>query len=488
MIQKSHTFPKIMNMLSDALLTLLAYYAAVGLRFEVLDGVESVPMTQGRVMLVIVLYCFAVVFGYFCFNLYGRHQYIRRGTGVATILSVTAAGVLLLIAVFFLLRIIDFSRWTLAFFWLFSCVFLIAKHELVTQIAARLARDGRNLRHVAVVGDGFLAHQFMRDTEKYPEMGVVVDGYISAVEKPELGRRLGSYEELSEVLEEYHIDCLVVALEAHETVFMRDILTIAEKEGTRIELIPFYNEYMPTHPAIEVIGSTKMINLRSTPLDSIGWACVKRAMDIVGSSLIILLTSPLMLLTAIGVKLSSPGPIFFKQERVGKDKKPFQMLKFRSMRTDIDHTGWSTDSDPRKTKFGSFIRKFSIDELPQTFNVLVGQMSLVGPRPELPRYVRQFKEDVPLYLVRQQIRPGMTGWAQIHGLRGDTSIEDRVKYDIWYIENWSFILDIKILLKTVFGGFMNTEKLQTAADPAATEAPEAEAAAAEEKEETAAAL
>ena len=164
-----------------------------------------------------------------------------------------------------------------------------------------------------------------------------------------------------------------------------------------------------------------------------------------------------MIIIAIGVKLSSPGPIFFSQERVGLGKKPFKMLKFRSMRTDVDHNGWSTDRDNRKTKFGSFIRKFSLDELPQLFNVFVGQMSLIGPRPELPFYVAQFKEEVPLYLVRQQIRPGMTGWAQVNGLRGDTSIEERVEYDIWYIENWSFLLDLKIIAMTAIG-FIKPDK------------------------------
>ena len=135
------------------------------------------------------------------------------------------------------------------------------------------------------------------------------------------------------------------------------------------------------------------------------------------------------------------------------------MIKFRSMRTDIDHSGWSTQDDPRKTKFGSFIRKYSIDELPQFFNVFIGQMSMIGPRPEIPKFVYQFKEEIPLYLVRQQVRPGITGWAQVNGLRGDTSISDRVLYDIWYIENWSLGLDIKILFKTAFGGFMNEEKM-----------------------------
>ena len=458
MIQKNQAFPKLMNTLSDVLIILLSYFAAVHLRFDVLDGVVTVSHTGGRVLGIVIAYSVLITFVFFCFNVYD-HRHFRRNSRTIRVLAVNFVGVLALTAVFFALRIVDFSRWTLVFFWLFSNILIIGKHKLIRLIEQRRRSSGHNLRHVAVVGNGSLAAQCIRDIADDPELGIVVDGYISAVEKPGLGVCLGSYEQLEEILIEHKLDCLIVALEAHETHFMRDILALAEKEGTRVELIPFYNDYLPTHPSIEAVGQTKMINLRATPLDDVGWASIKRAMDIVGSLVIIILTSPLMLFTAIGVKLSSPGPVLFKQERVGKDKEPFMMLKFRSMRTDIDHTGWTTDKDPRKTKFGSFIRKFSIDELPQAFNVLAGQMSLVGPRPEIPRYVRQFRDEVPLYLVRQQIRPGMTGWAQIHGLRGDTSIEDRVEYDIWYIENWSLRLDITILLRTVFGGFMNTEKL-----------------------------
>ena len=169
-----------------------------------------------------------------------------------------------------------------------------------------------------------------------------------------------------------------------------------------------------------------------------------------------------MLIVAIGVKVTGgPGGVLFKQKRVGLNKKDFTMLKFRSMKeNDEEETAWSTDEDPRKTKFGSFIRKFSLDELPQFFNVLVGDMSLVGPRPEIPFFVDQFKEEIPLYLVRQQVRPGITGWAQVNGLRGDTSIKERIEHDIWYIENWTLWLDIKIVFMTVFGGMMNSEKLK----------------------------
>ena len=189
---------------------------------------------------------------------------------------------------------------------------------------------------------------------------------------------------------------------------------------------------------------------------------VKRALDITFSIVGTAVTSPILLAVAAAVKLDSKGPVIFKQERLGKDGKVFEMYKFRSMRVNVQQeTGWSTDCDPRKTHFGSFIRKFSLDELPQFFNVLKGDMSLVGPRPEVPYHVEHFKEEIPRYLVRQQVRPGCTGWAQIHGLRGNTDIAERIRYDIWYIENWTVALDIKIIFRTVFGGKMvNDEKLQ----------------------------
>ena len=191
----------------------------------------------------------------------------------------------------------------------------------------------------------------------------------------------------------------------------------------------------------------------------LAYRAVKRAFDIVGAAVLIVVTSPLMLLAAVGVKLSSPGPIIFRQIRVGKNKKEFYMYKFRSMRVNAkEQTGWSRDVDPRKTAFGSFIRKFSIDELPQFFNVLKGDMSLVGPRPEVPHFVEQFKEEIPRYMVKHQVRPGITGWAQVNGLRGDTSIRERIEHDLYYIENWNILFDVKILLMTLFRA-VNKEKI-----------------------------
>lgn len=467
MIRQNQKIINILNMVSDFVLILFSYLVAVVLRFDVLDGVVTLDLTDAKYLLLAAVYSAAIVVVYYAVRLYGSYRFKHPGEETGTILLINGLGTMVFMAVLFLLHILHFSRMALLLFWAVSSLLVLGKRTVVRAILRHFRALGYNQKHVIVVGNGHLAHQYLKDLERHPHLGFTVDGYVSAVEKPELGTCLGSYEQLEEILEQYEarsdvLDELVVALEPHEVGFMKYVLSVADKEGVRVNLIPFYNDYFPTHPTIETVGRTKLINLRATPLDNLGWAMVKRGIDIVGSLVLILLTGPLMLVAAVGVKISSPGPILFKQERVGRDKKPFRMLKFRSMRTNIDHTGWSVANDPRKTKFGTFIRKYSIDELPQLFNVLKGDMSLIGPRPELPRYVRQFKEEVPLYLVRQQVRPGMTGWAQVNGLRGDTSIEDRVEYDIWYIENWSIGLDIKILFRTAFGGFINKEEVKKA--------------------------
>ena len=310
---------------------------------------------------------------------------------------------------------------------------------------------------------GVMLLQYLLALEHNPYYGFHVDGYLAPYANPDLDvRYLGGYDKMEVTLDEPGIDEVVVALDAAEMHMLTRAFAACDKHGTRITMVPFYNDYLPARPTIDVLGDCKLINIRQTPFDNILNAFIKRAMDVVGSLVLIVLTSPIMLGVAIGVKLSSPGPIIFKQERVGLNKRPFMMYKFRSMRVNAaEDSAWSTNSDPRKTRFGSIIRKFSLDELPQFFNVLKGDMSLVGPRPEIPFHVEHFKEEIPRYLVRQQVRPGLTGWAQINGLRGDTDIAERIRYDIWYIENWTVALDIKILFRTVFGGKMvNDEKIQ----------------------------
>ena len=460
MIRKNQTILNFLNMASDAFLIFLSYSLAMFLRLEVLGGQTELDLLGPRCQLLAAGCAILVVFLYYILQLYGSYRFKTNVSEALEIFLVNGIAALTFMAVLYLVRVSNFPRLAVAFFWLLSSTFVIVKRTLVWGFLRHYRSLGYNQKQVAILGNGHLARQYLEDIRRNPQLGVTVIGYISREKRPELGKCLGFYEDLEKILARHKLDELIIALEPHETQFMKPALAAADKEGIRLSLIPFYNDYIPPHPTIDAIGRTRLINMRATPLDNLGWVVVKRMMDFFGSLILIILTSPIMLVTAIGVKLSSPGPVFFRQERVGKDKKPFIMLKFRSMSvTGSEQTGWTTKNDPRKTRFGSFIRKFSIDELPQLFNVLAGDMSLVGPRPEIPYHVRHFKEEVPLYLVRQQVKPGMTGWAQVNGLRGDTSIEARVQYDIWYIENWSLGLDIKILLMTAFGGMINREEI-----------------------------
>lgn len=460
MIRKNMGIISALNMLSDGLLILLSYFIAVFLRFNVLKGRVSVTYTSAAFVLAAALCSAGIVIVFYALRMYRLDRRSSSRGHLLTVVTVIGVFALAFTAVLFLKRVNDFSRLTLGLFWLFASLLVIIKHQCVASLLAYFRRRGFNQKHVVIVGNGHLAQQYVEDLRRNPQLGYTVAGYVSAVAREGLGKCLGSYEELDGILEKHDFDELIVALEPHEVSFMPGVLASAGKAGIRLSLIPFFNDYIPSQPAIDVVDRTRLIDMRATPLDHLGWALVKRAMDVVGSIALILVTSPIMLFVAAGVKLSSPGPILFRQERVGRGKKPFKMYKFRSMRVNTaQDTGWSTDNDPRKTRFGSFIRKYSLDELPQFFNVLKGDMSLIGPRPEVPFHVNHFKDEIPLYLLRQQVRPGITGWAQVHGLRGDTSIEERVKHDLWYIQNWNVLLDVRILLMTVLGGMVNGEQI-----------------------------
>ena len=462
MLRKNQKVLNCINMMLDATLIFCAYLVATYIRFDMMYG--ATPALQmvwtGKYFKMAAVYALVLVAAFYAARLYGSYRFQSQRRELWFIFWLNAAGVTALTALLYITRFADFSRLAIFLFFVFSTAFVTIKRICLRAILRYYRSRGSNQKHVILVGCGHFAGQYVQDVKARPYLGFTVDGYVGEQESPALGKRLGRYGDLETILDQYDPDEVVVALEPDEIGSIQSILRLVDKQGVRISIIPFVNDYIPAHPTIDVIGDTKLINMRATPLDNVLWQAVKRTMDIVGALVLIVLTSPLMAIIAVGVRLSSPGPILFRQERVGRNKKLFQMYKFRSMRiTGTENTGWSTDNDPRKTRFGSFIRKYSIDELPQFFNVLRGDMSLIGPRPEVPFHVNHFKEEIPLYLVRQQVRPGITGWAQVHGLRGDTSIEKRVQFDIWYIENWSLWLDIKILFMTVFGGMKNNEQV-----------------------------
>ena len=445
-----------LNALSDSLVSLGSYLCASWLWLDVIKGTQNIAAIRSLrsgMMLSACIYAVWSVAVLACFHAYSTYRTHNPAREYRNIVMANAVSVLTAAAALYLFRLQDFSRGVLGLYYLFSTAFLVVKRVVIRRVLRNMRAKGYNQKHVLVIGDGALAEEYISAVKASPWLGFKVREVIPSAQDALSGR-------LEEQLHGSAIDEAVIALSSGEMDAIEAIINLCEKCGTRISVVPYYNDVIPTRPNIDVIGNVKLIQLRTSPLDEPINRVVKRAFDIVVSAVGLVIASPVMLIAAIGTKLSSPGPVLFKQVRVGWNKKNFTMYKFRSMRVNSrQEDGWSTDTDNRRTKFGSLLRKTSIDELPQLFNIFRGDMSLVGPRPEVPFYVEQFRETVPLYMVKNQVRPGLTGWAQVHGLRGDTSIPERVKYDLWYIENWSFSLDIDIMFRTVFGGMVNNEKI-----------------------------
>ena len=354
--------------------------------------------------------------------------------------------------------------WTLIALFV-STAILMFKRQITVGFVRLLRKKQFHLRKVIIVGDDTEgAADFIKRVTDDSKYGIMILGYVGSKISPSVGcEKLGELRELERVIEEYKPTDAVFAINAYDKRHLIRLVNLCDDKCVRVYFLPVIYGFFKTPRQIEQIGDLPIINIHTTPLDNPANAAVKRAVDIIGSLALIILTSPIMLITAIGVRLSSPGPILFRQKRVGKLGKPFTMLKFRSMRVNTDSdVAWSHEGDPRKTKFGSFIRATSIDELPQLFNVLLGSMSLVGPRPEIPHFVEYFRTVIPLYMVKHYVKPGLTGLAQVRGLRGDTDIEERIHADIEYIENWSLWLDISILLKTPFKAFNKSERVESA--------------------------
>ncbi|HCW53912.1 MAG TPA: undecaprenyl-phosphate glucose phosphotransferase [Clostridium sp.] len=458
MIKENQKLLNRINAISDIILLFFSMALSYFIRFYIFSPntlyIKLNVYMQFSLLLVpinLLLYTF--------FNLYNpirTSKFIKESINLIRCNFVFVAIILSLLYIF---KIINISRWVIIIFYFIDTSVIIIKRFILRQVLSDLRKKGFNLKHILIVGSGEIAYEYLKVIKSNKDYGYNYVGYVSNSDNFE-GRKLGNYSNLLDVLYEYRFDEVICALDVLDAKYLEKIVSDCEHSGTKISIIPFCYKYIPSQPYIDQIGNLPLINIRRIPLDNMGNAFLKRSMDIIGSIILILLTCPIMLITAIIIKVTSKGPIIFKQKRVGLNKEIFTMYKFRSMKVNNQETtGWSTNNDPRKTKFGSFIRKFSIDELPQFFNVLKGDMSLVGPRPELPHFVNEFKDEIPLYMVKHQVKPGITGLAQINGYRGDTSIKKRIEFDIQYIENWSILLDIHIILKTAFKGFKNNEQL-----------------------------
>ena len=462
MIRENQKLLNQINVLTDAAILFISLPLAFFIRFYILtDGIVTIPLSSYLLLDGILMLTHLI--SYAALGLYAS---FRRASLPSELLRLWFVGILNitgLLSFLFVAREVDYSRLTLALYFFLSVTCVSCKRILLRLYLRRLRRAGYNQKHVVILGMGKTARDYLTAIRTQRELGYLPSGYVARQPVPGMDglSYLGNFDRLESILDRLQPDEVIAALEAEDLPRTPQIINLCEKLGLKLALIPFYAEYMSSTPQFDSIGDIPLLNIRRVPLDNWANAFSKRLMDIVGSLILILVTSPVMLVCALGVRLSSPGPIIFRQQRVGRHKRLFSMYKFRSMRlNDQQTTRWSTDHDDRKTPFGAFLRKYSLDEFPQFFNVLTGDMSLVGPRPELPHFVEQFKDEIPLYMVKHQVRPGITGWAQINGLRGDTSIHDRVEHDIYYIENWSLWLDIKILLITLFcGKFKNSEQL-----------------------------
>ena len=452
-------------MLVDALVITVAYLLAWTIQFKILDKISGFLFGDYMLMLIPLVPGYLLL--YTAFGMYTTKSVRRKRVEFEKIVQANTLGLGLFMMAMFLLRwntefTNNFSRMVLFYFYAINIVLEAIARNCIRITLRQLRKKGFNQKHMILVGYSRAAEEYIDRIKANPEWGYEIMGILD--DNVEQGMKyrgvqvFGRTEEIEEVLERAKPDEIAITLGLSEYSKLEHIVAVCEKSGVHTKFIPDYNNIIPTRPYTEDLMGLPVINIRHVPLTNTFNAFIKRSVDLVGAVCAIIIFSPIMLVTAIVIKLTSPGPLIYTQERVGLHNRNFKMYKFRSMEVQApsdEKSKWTTPHDPRVTPVGRFIRKTSIDEMPQFFNVLKGDMSLVGPRPERPFFVEKFKEEIPRYMVKHQVRPGLTGWAQVNGYRGDTSITKRIECDLYYIENWTLGLDFKILFLTIFKGFIN---------------------------------
>ena len=448
---------------SDSLAILSSWLLAYHLRFEL----QIIPVTLGVPPLARYVEALVPIWIVFMLTIRMLGLYRPRGekpgaSETVSILKVTSFSVLVLTALTFFYREFSYSRIVTLYFWIIVTVLMILSHWLVRRLLTVLRGRGWDLQNVLVVGAGELAQTVIGKLRHHPEIGFQVVGCLTR--HPEkVGTEiegtpvLGLYKDVSRVIAEKKVNQLFIALPLQAHAMLEAVLSSLERETVDVKVVPDLLKHMNIQSGVEELDGMPIVNLAESPL--YGWnVVIKRASDIVLSGLAISVTLPFMLLITCAVKLSSKGPVLYRQERMGLDQKVFSMLKFRSMPQGAEkETGpvWASENDSRRTWIGAFLRKTSLDELPQLFNVLKGDMSLVGPRPERPVFIKEFKDSIPHYMLRLKMKAGLTGWAQVNGWRGNTSLHKRIECDLYYIKNWSLWFDLKIILMTLWKGWVH---------------------------------
>lgn len=452
-----------LHMLIDIFVIAISYFLAWLIRFVgpfADTAVRAKSFEQYMFLLVFMIPAYMLL--YHAFELYTPMRMQGRRLVLANIVKANTLGLLLIIFMFYMLKENDYSRLTFYIFYFVNVVLEWGVRMFIFYLLRDMRRRGLNQKQIVLVGYSRAAEEYIDRVQQNPQWGYVIRGILDDnVPSGTVYRGIkviGRIANLMVILPENRLDEIAITLGLSEYDRLEEIVSMCEKSGVHTKFIPDYNKIIPTKPYTEDILGLPVINIRYVPLNNTFNALVKRVMDVVGSIAAIIVSSPVMLLMCILIKATSPGPLIYKQERVGLHNKNFLMYKFRSMELQPEaeeRKAWTVKNDPRVTGIGKFMRRTSIDELPQLFNILKGDMSLVGPRPERPFFVEKFREEIPRYMVKHQVRPGLTGWAQVNGYRGDTSIRKRIDCDLYYIENWTIGFDIKILLLTFFKGFIN---------------------------------
>ncbi|MDX1994313.1 MAG: undecaprenyl-phosphate glucose phosphotransferase [bacterium] len=446
-----------MDVLMLSLAFILAYAARLTLPIfdetTILPPLERyVPAMGLHVVLIITMFYFS--------RMYHLRRVVSRFDFGRTILGAVAIGALMAWSAQDLLfrntlLEVDYLRGMFFYATVFSFIFVVMGREAHRILQSSVRRRGIARDNLLLVGTSRIARDIAQKIKDQPELGYNIVGVVSGEVKPKgqmLGIPiLGLYHDLPALIDLYNIEQVIIALPEVRRAELVELVTLCQRGRVDIKVYPDIFAYMTGDMNVDDLNGIPLLTVRDIALR--GWKLsLKRGLDFFGSLTGLVLLSPLMLLTAILIRLESRGPVFYTQVRMGLDGRPFPMIKFRSMRPDAEANGpgWTVENDPRVTRIGRFMRRTNWDEIPQLINVLLGQMSLVGPRPERPVYVQEFRQQIPRYMERHREKAGLTGWAQVNGLRGDTSIAARTSYDLWYVENWSVWLDIKIILRTVW--------------------------------------
>ena len=442
-------------LVGDLCLIAVCWVLAYWIRFHLMHVTDVPPFRDYALQLIPILVVWGIAFR--TFDLYRPK---RLGSHVSEWIDVAKAsllGALILVSIMtFVFRGYEYSRLVILLFLAESIVTVSVARAALREVLRFARRHGYNLRYAIVVGGGEPAAEVLRVLNRRRDVGIFVLGLLSdKKEVPENVRWLGGIEDMRTVLDRQQVDIVFIALPHADASRLTSVLSGIGDDPIAIHLVPDVFSLVPARGGVEEFEMIPFIHLRESRL--YGWNRVlKRGFDLLFGAVGLAIAAPVMLAIGVALKLTSPGPVLYQQERMGVDGRQFKMLKFRTMRVNAEEeTGpiWARPDDPRRTALGVFLRRTSLDELPQLFNVLRGEMSLVGPRPERPSFVEEFRRRVPGYMLRHKVKAGITGWAQINGWRGNTSIERRIECDLYYIERWSLGFDLKILLQTLWYGF-----------------------------------